>query len=163
MRRSLVGNFQYPSSDARDSVRHRKRPVCVTLIRRYSRGHGRIRRSCSVQEYASGCASPVTVRPAGAVPSMIAEISGGETNASGASSRICRSTFPSRVAISEKELTRPWTNWSIQIRAFAIALSSRVNAGVKIGRPKERAAQGSGSVDKGWCCHERRLNDSESC
>ena len=28
--------------------------------------------------------------------------------------------------------------------------------------PKGKGGPRFGSVDKGWCCHERRLNDSES-
>jgi hypothetical protein len=40
-------------------------------------------------------------------------------------------------------------------------IRSRVNAGAKIGRPKERAAK-SRKLDKGWCRHKRGLNDSES-
>src|SRR5438128_477779 len=29
--------------------------------------------------------------------------------------------------------------------------------------PKGKGGPRFGSVDKGWCCHERGLNDSESC
>src|SRR5258708_1494779 len=55
---------------------------------------------------------------------MIPEIIRGETNASGARRRICRSTLPSRLAISAKEAARPSMISSIQLRAFAIAASN---------------------------------------
>ena len=81
------------------------------------------RRSCSAQDQGSARASAVIVRPAGAVPSRMLETIRGETNASGTSSRMCRSTFPSRLASTAKLPTRPLTNSSTQPRAFAIAIS----------------------------------------
>jgi hypothetical protein len=36
-------------------------------------------------------------------------------------------------------------------------------AGAKNRPPKGKGGQGSEVLDKGWCRHERRLNDSESC
>jgi hypothetical protein len=36
-------------------------------------------------------------------------------------------------------------------------------AGTKNRPPKGKGGQGSEVLDKGWCRHERRLNDSESC
>ena len=64
-------------------------------------------RSCSAHEYGSALATPVTVRSAGALPSMIAAMMRGDTKARGASRRICRSPWPSPLAISEKEAIRP--------------------------------------------------------
>src|SRR5260370_18722549 len=84
----------------------------------------RMRRSCSVQQCGSACASPVAVRSAVAEPSMIAKIIRGETNASGAKKRICRSTLPSRLAISAKESTRYSPRSSTQLRAFAMAATN---------------------------------------
>jgi hypothetical protein len=46
----------------------------------------------------------------------------GETKASGANSRICRSTFPSRRAITAKLAVRPCAKSSIHWRALAIAI-----------------------------------------
>ncbi len=63
--------------------------------------------SCSAHEHGSALARPVTVRSAGTVPSTIAAMIRGETKASGASRRMCRSPCPSRRAISAKEATRP--------------------------------------------------------
>jgi transposase len=80
------------------------------------------RRSCSAQEKGSARASAVTVRSAGAVPSRRAETIRGDTNASGASSRTCRSTLPSRRAIAAKLAVRPWAKSSIHWRALAIAI-----------------------------------------
>ena len=65
------------------------------------------RRSCSAQDQGSARASVVMVRPAGAVPSRMLETIRGERNASGTSSRMCRSTFPSRLASTAKLPTRP--------------------------------------------------------
>jgi hypothetical protein len=48
----------------------------------------------------------------------------GETSASGASSRMCRSTLPSRFAISANDPTWPSVRSVIQARALAIAVSS---------------------------------------
>src|SRR5262249_46229111 len=39
---------------------------------------------------------------------------------------------------------------------------SSVNDGTKNRPPKGTGGLRLGSLDKGWCCHERRLNDSES-
>ena len=41
-------------------------------------------------------------------------------------------------------------------------IRSLVNAGGENRPPKGTGGPRLGSVDKGWCCHERRLNDSES-
>jgi len=41
-------------------------------------------------------------------------------------------------------------------------IRSLVNAGAKNRPPKGTGGPRLGSLDKGWCCHERRLNDSES-
>ena len=79
---------------------------------------------CWAHECAKRSARLVTVRSDGAMPSAISETMRGETNANGASSRICRSTLFSRIAISENDSTRPSTMSSIQSRAFAIAQSS---------------------------------------
>ena len=81
------------------------------------------RRSCSAQDQGSARASAVMVRPAGAVPSSRPETIRGERNASGTSSRMCRSTFPSRLASTATLPTRPWANSSAQLRALAIAIS----------------------------------------
>jgi hypothetical protein len=50
-----------------------------------------MRRSCMAHEYGSALARPVTVRSAGALPSTIAAMIRGETKASAASRRMCRS------------------------------------------------------------------------
>ena len=50
-------------------------------------------RSCSVQEYGSARASLVRVRSAGGVLSRSADTIRGETKASGANNRMCRSTL----------------------------------------------------------------------
>jgi hypothetical protein len=65
---------------------------------------------------------------------MMADMILGETNASGASGRMCRSTLPSRRAISANEAMRLSVRSWIQARAFAIAMSkaSRVS-GFKVG------------------------------
>jgi hypothetical protein len=78
-------------------------------------------RSCSVQEYGSARASLVRVRSAGAVPSRSADTIRGETKASGANNRMCRSTLPSRRAIAAKLAARPCAKSSVHWRAFAIA------------------------------------------
>ncbi len=80
--------------------------------------------SCSAHEYGRGLARPVTVSFAGAVPSTIAAMMRGDTKARGASRRICRSPWPSRLAISEKEAIRPCRMSSIHARALAIAVSN---------------------------------------
>src|SRR2546430_1592756 len=80
-------------------------------------------KSCPAQDQGSARASAVTVRPAGAVPSRRPETTRGERNASDISSRMCRSTFPSRLASAATLPTRPWANSSAQWRALAIAIS----------------------------------------
>jgi hypothetical protein len=67
-------------------------------------------------------ASAVMVRLAGAVPSRSADTIRGERNASGASSRMWRSTFASRRAIAAKLAARPCAKSSIHSRALAIAI-----------------------------------------
>src|SRR5258708_29781143 len=69
---------------------------------------------------------------------MIPEIIRGETNASGARRRICRSTLPSRLAISAKEAARPSMISSIQLRAFAIAASNTSRPSELIGGHGDR-------------------------
>src|SRR5262249_30714547 len=59
---------------------------------------------------------------AGAVPSSSAATIRGETKASGANSRMCRSTFPSRRAITAKLAARPCAKSSIHWRALAIGI-----------------------------------------
>jgi len=83
-----------------------------------------MRRSCSAHDQGSARASAVTVRPAGAIPSRRPETIRGERNASGSSSRMCRSTFPSRRAITAKLEARPCVKSSIHWRASAIAIRS---------------------------------------
>ena len=63
------------------------------------------------------------MRSAGAVLSRRADTIRGERKASGASSRTCRSTLPSRRAIAAKLAARPYIRSSIQMRALAIATS----------------------------------------
>ena len=72
------------------SVQERNRRCCAG---RSLQGRAR-RRSCSAQDQDSARASAVIVRPAGADPSRMLETIRGETNASGSSSRMCRSAFP---------------------------------------------------------------------
>jgi len=62
------------------------------------------------------------MRSAGPVPSSSADTTRGETKASGASSRTCRSTFPSRWAITAKLAARPFAKSSFHWRALAIAI-----------------------------------------
>src|SRR5712675_2016972 len=73
---------------------------------------------------------------AGADPSAMAAMLEGETKASGARSRMCRSTLFSSRAISAREETRPWTRSSIQPLAFAMAV--------------KRASWVSGFTADGW-------------
>jgi hypothetical protein len=80
-------------------------------------------RSCSAHEYGGAIARPVTVRSVGTVPSAIAAMMRGETKASGASRRMCRSPRASRLAISAQEAIRPSQPSSIHPRALAIAMS----------------------------------------
>ena len=80
-------------------------------------------RSCSAHEYGSALARPVTVKSAGAVPSTIAVMMRGDTKARGASRRMWRSPWPSRLAISAKEAIRPSLISSIHRRALAMAVS----------------------------------------
>ena len=80
-------------------------------------------RSCSAHEYGRALARPVTVRSAGALPSTIAAMMRGDTKARGASRRMCRSPWPSRLAISAKEAIRPSRMPSIHVRALAMAVS----------------------------------------
>ena len=70
----------------------------------------------------------------GELPSIMSEIVPGETNASGARSRMCRSTLPSRLAISASELARPSVRSAIQTRAFAIARSRAPRLPTFVGR-----------------------------
>ena len=79
--------------------------------------------SCSAHEYGRALARPVTVRSAGGVPSTIAAMMRGETKARGASRRMCRSPWASRLAISAKEAIRPSRMSSIHPRALTIAVS----------------------------------------
>jgi len=65
------------------------------------------RGSCSAQQEGSARASFVRVRSAGAVLSSSADTIRGETKASDAKSRMCRSAFPSRRAIMAKLAARP--------------------------------------------------------
>jgi hypothetical protein len=62
--------------------------------------------------------SAVTVKSLDSFPAMIAARVCGGVNASGVRSRMCRSTFPSRSAISANDRTRPDARSSIQERAF---------------------------------------------
>ena len=50
-------------------------------------------------------------------------------------------------------------DWGKGTRTHSLPREPRAK---KVGRPKERTAKGS-ELDKGWCRHERGLNDSESC
>src|SRR3974377_168845 len=63
--------------------------------------------SCAAEEDSSDRARLLTVTSVGAVPSTIAAIIRGDTNARGARSRMCRSPSDSRSAISAKEFARP--------------------------------------------------------
>jgi DNA modification methylase len=81
-----------------------------------------IRCSCSVQEYGRPRVSAVAVRPAGAVPSMMAVMIRGDTKASGARLRMCCSAFPSRRAMSAK--LWPRSTSFIHLRALAMAIST---------------------------------------
>jgi hypothetical protein len=78
--------------------------------------------------------SVVTVRSLDPAPAMIAARVCGGVNASGARSRMCLSTFPSRSVISANERTRPEARSSIQQRALAMArrMVSRVS-GLSVG------------------------------
>jgi len=82
-----------------------------------------MRRSCAAHEYGSALARPVTVRSAGAFPPTIAAMIRGETKASGASRRMCRSPWASRSAISTRDPIRPSQISLIHRRALAIAMS----------------------------------------
>src|SRR5215218_9755931 len=108
-----------PSVQARSRV---EIPALLPAWARQSQCSPR-RRSCSAQDQGSARASAAMVRPAGAVPSRRPETIRGERNASGSSSRMCRSTLPSRLASTAKLPTRPWANSSTQLPALAIAIS----------------------------------------
>ena len=79
--------------------------------------------TCCDHECGSAVAKLVTPKVAEGEPSAISRSTPGETNASGASRRICLSTLPSRAAISASDATRPATISSIQLRALAIAVN----------------------------------------
>ena len=64
------------------------------------------------------------MRLAGAVPSMMADTIRGDRKASGANSRTCRSTLPSRRAIWANVAVRPCAKSSTHWRALAIAIRS---------------------------------------
>src|SRR6266511_1824427 len=82
------------------------------------------RRSCSAQDHGSARARAVMVRPAGAVPSRRPATIRGERNASGSSSRMCRSRrcgvltdvewFPA-AAIAAVEGLRVWADWALVV------------------------------------------------
>jgi hypothetical protein len=66
------------------------------------------RRSCSAQDQGSARASVVMVRPAGAVPSRRPETIRGERNASGSSSRMCRSPRVHHAAQRARSARAAW-------------------------------------------------------
>ena len=78
---------------------------------------------------------------------------------------------PANAAIAEttlRDLEGAARAMALQIQVLNASTSREISAAfATLGRenrpPKGKGGPRLGSVDKGWCCHERGLNDSESC
>src|SRR6478609_8829168 len=103
------------------------------------------RRSCSAQDQGSARASVVRVRSAGTLSSS-ADTIRGETKASVANRRMCRSALPSRRAITAKPASRPCAKSSIHWRA------DRDQERLPAARFDRRVVSGhvKNALDSGW-------------